>query len=371
MRLAFDATPLVGSRTGVATFAAGLLRALADRQAAAGLDMTAYALSLRGRSSLAAAVPAGVRAATRPMPAAALLRLWRVADRPTIEDFTGAVDIVHGTNYVVPPTARAGRVVTVYDLTSVRFPELCAPASLRYPALVQRAVDGGAIVHVLANAIAAEVRDLLHVPADRVRVVASGLDPTSPGDAANGRRLAGSHSYVLALGTVEPRKRLDDLVRAFDLLAGDRRSLRLVVAGPDGWVVDDFLTALDHSPFAARVRRIGWVDERARADLLAGATVLAAPSIYEGFGYPPLEAMAAGTAVVTTSAGSLPEVVGDAALLVPPRDVDALAAAIASVVDDGDVRAAFIARGIARAATFRWDECASRLVDVYREVAAT
>jgi glycosyltransferase involved in cell wall biosynthesis len=305
------------------------------------------------------------------MPAAALLRLWQHADVPAVESFTGEVDVVHGTNYVVPPAHRAGAVVTVYDLTSVRFPELCAPASLRYPGLVRRAVERGALVHVLASAIGDEVHDLLGVPRDRIRVVPSGIDEAAGGDAGAGHRLAGSDEYVLALGTVEPRKRVDDLVRAFDRIAGDRPSLRLVVAGPDGWGIDSFLAAMEASPFASRIRRIGWVHASARADLLAGASVLAVPSVYEGFGYPPLEAMAAGTPVVTTTAGSLPEVVGDAALLVPPRDVDALAAALCSVLDDdGGLRADLRRRGLARAATFRWDECAARLVGVYREVAA-
>jgi glycosyltransferase involved in cell wall biosynthesis len=301
------------------------------------------------------------------MPAGVLGRLWSAKDWPPGEWWTGDVDVVHGTNFVVPPTKRAAAVVSVYDLTAVRFPQLCAPASLRYPELVRRAVRGGAWVHTLASSIAAEVVDLLDVPPERVRVVPSGLDAAPAGDAATGRVVAGADRYVLALGTVEPRKGLPDLVRAFDRLAGERRDLHLVVVGPDGWGAAAFGAAVAMARHGDRVRRLSWVDVAARSDLLAGARVLAVPSVYEGFGYPPLEAMAAGTPVVATSVGSLPEVLGDAARFVDAGDVDALTAALADVVDDDAVAADLAARGPAQAATYTWERCADGLVELYRD----
>src|SRR4051812_44287246 len=211
LRVALDATPLVGEGTGVATFTRGAFGALANRT---DVEVRAWGMTVRGSGALAGAVPAGVAVAGRPMPAGGLGRVWSSADWPPGEWWTGEVDVVHGTNFVVPPTRRAASVVTIYDLTSVRFPELCAPASLRYPALIRRAVARGAWVHTLALAIAEEVMEHFAVPRDRVRVVASGVDPLRDGDAARGRAAAGSVRYVLALGTVEPRKGLPALVRA-------------------------------------------------------------------------------------------------------------------------------------------------------------
>ncbi|MDQ3107855.1 MAG: glycosyltransferase, partial [Actinomycetota bacterium] len=146
--------------------------------------------------------------------------------------------------------------------------------------------------------------------------------------------------------------------------------LHLVVAGPDGWGTRAFGAAVALARHGDRVRRIGWVDAGTRADLVAGARVLAVPSIYEGFGYPPLEAMAAGTPVVATAVGSLPEVLGDAARLVPGGDVDALTAALAEVIDDDAVAAELGRRGSAHARLFRWDECADGLVELYRDAIA-
>jgi glycosyltransferase involved in cell wall biosynthesis len=371
MRVAVDGTPLIGEGTGVATFTRGAIAALAARD---DVELTAYGLTLRGRGALAGEVPAGVQVADRPMPASVLGRVWSRIDGPPAEWWTGAVDVVHGTNFVVPPTRRAAAVVSVYDLTAVRFPQLCAPASLRYPDLVRRAVARGAWVHTLATAIADEVVELLDVPPARVRVVPSGLDAPAPGDADRGRAHAGldpDDRYVLALGTVEPRKGLPDLVRAFDAVAAARPDVHLVVAGPDGWGTVAFAGALALARHGGRIHRLGWVDDRTRSDLLAGARVLAVPSVYEGFGYPPLEAMALGTPVVASAVGSLPEVLGDAARLVPGGDVEALGEALAEVLDDDAVAADLARRGPVHAARFRWDECATGLVELYRDAIAS
>ena len=144
--------------------------------------------------------------------------------------------------------------------------------------------------------------------------------PSADPSAARGRLPAGTERYVLAVGTAEPRKDLPGLVRAFDQLAGERADLALVLAGPDGWGTEALAAAIDASAHRRRVVRTGWVDPGGLSALVRGAAVLAYPSLYEGFGFPPLQAMAAGVPVVATTAGALPEVLGDAAALVPAAD---------------------------------------------------
>jgi glycosyltransferase involved in cell wall biosynthesis len=375
--VALDVTPLLGPRTGVGEFCAGALAALSAAPSL--VAPRVYAVTWRRRDHLAGLVPASVPLAGRPMPARPVQRIWRALDRPAIEWWAGPVDVVHGTNFVVPPARRAARVATVHDLTALRYPELCEPVSRGFPALVRRALDRGAWVHTPSAFVASEVSELLGADPERVRAVHHGVptlrrppERAGTGGAPDGHpALPARCPYILALGTIEPRKDHPGLVRAFDLLAGDHPELRLVLAGPDGWGARALDAALSAASFARRVVRLGYVSEARRAELLDGAAVFAYPSLYEGFGFPPLEAMAAGVPVVTTDAGALPEVVGDAARLVPAGDPVALARALEEALYDSAVRAELLERGRCRVARFSWDACAAGLVALYHDAAAT
>jgi glycosyltransferase involved in cell wall biosynthesis len=301
------------------------------------------------------------------MAAQPLRQLWRRTDWPPIDWWTGAVDLVHGPNFVVPP-ARGDTVelATVHDLTCVRYPELCTRDTLQYPDLIRRALRRGAHVHAVSEFVAGEVIDVFGVEADRVHVVPNGIDPVHHGDAGAGRARVAADRYVLALGTIEPRKDFPLLVEAFDMLAAEDEDLHLVVAGQDGWGAGAFTAAVERAKHRDRVVRPGWIDDRTRDDLLAGASVFAYPSIYEGFGLSPLEAMAAGTPVVATSAGALPEVLGDGARFVEPGNPTDLAAGLHAVLDDGNERSRLVAAGLARAEQYSWNACADGVVALYQ-----
>lgn len=314
-------------------------------------------------------MPEGVRAATRPIPATVVREAWeRGLTRPRAEDWTGPVDVVHATNYVAPP-ALAPVVVSVYDVTFLRFPELCTRDTLRYPVLIERALARGATIHTLSEFVAAEIREWFSAPADRVVAIHSGIPTLAVGDPARGARCAGADRYVLALGTIEPRKNLTTLVHAFDIVARTDPDLRLVLAGPGGWDSARVQSAIDTIAARDRVVQTGFVADADRAGLLAGATVFAYPSIYEGFGFPPLEAMQAGVPVVAGRAGALPEVLGDAARFVEPLDVEELAAALAELADpDARARATLVARGTERVGRFDWEANAAAMMDLYRSL---
>ncbi len=348
------------------TFVGALLDHLAHRP---DVDCAAYGLTWRGRRDLAAALPAGVRACRRPMAARPLREVWRRFDHPAVEWWTGPVDVIHGTNFVVPPTRRAAAVVTVHDLTSVRFPELCDAASLVYPQMLRRALDRGAMVHAVSRFVADEVVADLGADPDQVVVVHSGTPTVPVADPARGRALAGAECYVLALGTVEPRKDLPLLVRAFDALAAARPDVRLVIAGADGWGAQALSQALAQARHRDQMVRLGWVDAGQRAALLRGASLLAYPSRYEGFGFPPLEAMTVGVPVVASDAGALPEVLGDAAVLVPVGDAVALADALVAVLDDPERQASLITAGHRQVGRYDWTRTAEHMVDLYRRAA--
>jgi len=366
--VAIDATPLLGTKTGVGRFCEGALDALAT---VADLDIDAFAVTWRRRRRLPPLVPAGVHVRQRAMPARPLHVAWAHLDGPAVEWFVGPADVVHGTNFVVPPARRAARVVTVHDLTTVRYPELCDRSTLGFPRMVRRAVADGSWVHTPSQFVADEVVGEFDIDPARVRVVYHGVGsgpPPFPGGAD--RRLPpGTSRYVLAVGTIEPRKDYPGLVRAFGAVAQAHPDVALVIAGADGWGARAFHDVLEASPWRERVVALGYVGDDALARWLGGAEVLAFPSVYEGFGFPPLEAMAAGVPVVATAAGAVPEVVGDGAVLVPPRDVDALAGALVSVLGDATARADLVERGRCRAARFTWAACGAGLAGLYADAA--
>lgn len=377
LTVAFDATPLLGHPTGVGRFCQGALDGLAGRS---DVDVSAYAVSWRRRRGIQSRVPAGVSTRQRPMPARPLHAAWRSGRLPPIEWFVGRRDVVHGSNFVVPPAAHATRVVTVHDLTVVRYPELCDPATLVFPKLVHRALVDGAWVHTPSQFVADEV--VLHFGADpgRVRAVHHGIPRAVVGADDGSARTKGQlpgrqplelpdgcDRYVVAVGTIEPRKDYPLLVTAFDQVAADYPEVALVIVGGRGWgskALDDAVAA---SPAASRILRPGYVDGRTVDTAIAGAALLAFPSVYEGFGFPPLQAMSMGVPVVATATGAVPEVVADGAVLVDPGDADALAGSMAALLDGGADVKRLVDRGRRRSRDFTWERCADGLATLYRD----
>jgi glycosyltransferase involved in cell wall biosynthesis len=221
---------------------------------------------------------------------------------------------------------------------------------------------------------ATTARDLtqhLGVDPERVDVSPLGTDLRPASEqavAALRRRLGLRGPYLLGLGTLEPRKDVPTLIRAFARLAGELPH-RLVLAGMAGWGAGEVAGAVAASGVSDRILLAGYVPEADKPALFTGADVFVYPSRYEGFGLPVLEAMACGTPVVTTTGGSLPEVAGDAALLIEPGDVDTLAVSIGKLAGEAGERVALVQRGMVRAAGFTWNRCAALTAEAYRRAA--
>jgi glycosyltransferase involved in cell wall biosynthesis len=360
IRVAVDVGPLYGRRTGVGNFVTALTAALAadDR-----VELHPYLLSLRTRPD------PGVR--RLPLPAGAALELWSRSDRPRADRWLGPCDVVHGTNYVVPPSRRPC-VVSVFDCWFLEHEEEAAPSVRRAGRVLRRAVVRGAWVHASSAATAERVRDLLatdRVVAIHLAPLAAALSEAEPGPAAWRERLGG-RPFVVSVGTIERRKNLPALVEAFGTAAGDLADVALVIAGAPGDDSAAVAAAVDALPAAIRSRVVlaGAVDDATKAWLLRRASVLAYPSLDEGFGFPILEAQAAGLPVVATRAGAIPEVAGCGAELVPLGDGDALAGAIARVLTDAAVRQRLTEAGERNLARFSWSATAEGFVELYRRL---
>jgi glycosyltransferase involved in cell wall biosynthesis len=367
VRVAVDATAVPARLTGAGVYAARLLAALARRD-----DLELEAFCAPGSAGALAAD----RLRLRPVTLAGAGRPARIAWTQLLAGRAAraaGAELLHGVHYELPLRARLPQVVTVHDLTMLTHPEWHEASKVRYFGwAMRRAVAAARRVLCVSATTADDLAGLLGTPRDRVDVTPLGTDlRAAPADAVDAvrRRLGIDGPYLLGLGTVEPRKDLPSLVRAFAGLAGELPH-RLVLAGLAGWGAGALAAAVATSGVAERILLAGYVPEADKAALFTGADAFVYPSRYEGFGLPVLEAMACGTPVVTTTGGSLPEVAGDAAVLVEPGDPGALAAAIAKLAADPAARRDAAARGAARAAAFTWGRCADLTVAAYRRALA-
>lgn len=370
--VAIDVTPLVGVRTGIGAAIAEILAALAV------LDepptLIPYALSLRARRHRDS-LPTNTRFV--PVPARLLLGSWVRSDHPRIDVFLGGARAVHATNYLAPPS-RHPTLVSVYDCSFVRYPELCSPEVRAFEPALRRAVARGATIHTTSAYVASEIEEIFGpglLDAGRVEVVPLGVPALGARSGTTPREvtpIVAGGPYVLAIGTLEPRKNLVRLVGAFRSLASDDPDLRLVLAGPDGAARPELDASIAALPEACRRRVLltGAVSNASRRALIEHAAVLAYPSIYEGFGFPVLEAMTLGVPVVAARAGAIPEVAGDAAILVEASDEDALAGALAALLTSEELRSEHTERGRLRVQRFAWATTAAGLARVYRRLAS-
>jgi glycosyltransferase involved in cell wall biosynthesis len=359
-RVVVDGTPLLGQRTGIGRYTAALLDELAGLAAGEGMSVGVAAFSLRGRRTLRTRLPAGVLPRGIPAPARLLRAAWQRLPVPPVELLVGPADVVHATNFVLPPAVRAAGVVTVHDLAFLDRPDELAPAERALPGLVRDAARRAAVVCTPTIAVARQVVQRLGVRDDRIVVTPLGVDPAwfvaAPPSPEARRRLDLPSDYLLFVGTAQPRKGLDVLLKAHAAAAD---APPLVLAGAAGW--GPRAEAADQR----RVLRTGYLPEVDLRRVVAGAAALVLPSRDEGFGLPLLEALACGIPVITSDAPALVEVAAGHADHVPVGDVEALASALSSIVaTPADPTTAAARR--AHAAGFTWRTCALSTLDAYR-----
>jgi glycosyltransferase involved in cell wall biosynthesis len=376
VRIGIDYTAAVNQRAGIGRFVRNLVASLVA------LDQNDQFTLLHSSPNAGAEVrvPPAPNVVTSEFrfPERWLTILWHRLRVPLpVEWATGPLDIFHAPDFVLPPVRRARRVLTVHDLAFLLYPE-CADARLReyLMSAVPRSVRAADFVVADSANTQNDVICLLGADPARTAVVPGGVEPRfqpAPAEAVADLRyrLGLVEPFILSIGMIEPRKNWQGLIRAYSLVRARRNlSHRLVLAGPRGWLSDTIFEERDRSPFRNDVIFLGFVADEDLPTLYSAADVFAFPSFYEGFGLPPLEAMACGTPVVVSDAASLPEVVGDAGLSVPAEDTDALADALERALLDDPLRARLRTDGLARAATFTWSAAAEALLAVYRQVAA-
>lgn len=357
MRVLIDYRPALRARSGAGEYIHHVAAALASS-----VDVTIFSSSWKDRLRVPADLN-GTKAVDLRVPVSILNRLWHRLEWPPVELLTGSrFDVVHSPHPLLMPARSAARVITIHDLNFLSHPERTQREIRRdYPVLARAHARRADAIIVSSRFTAGEVVRLLGVDAGRISICAAGAPAWTP------RTTAPANGYALFLGTLEPRKNVGGLLDAYERLLAHRTMPELVLAGQATSAARPWLERIARPPLAGQVRHIGYVDQSALRELYAGARVLVMPSFEEGFGLPVLEAMTAGVPVVASNRGALPEVLGDAGLLIDPERADDLASALDRIVSDDAFAQACAARGVERARRFSWRETAAQVVDVYRQ----
>jgi glycosyltransferase involved in cell wall biosynthesis len=378
-RIAVDARPAVGHRkTGIGFYAWHLVRLLPE--------VDPYSTYLAWYLN-----PSAVLGARRFFQARPNFREWRTPIPGRLFEGSAArfaprvewlvrFDVFFATNFLPPPTHARRLVITVHDMAFKLFPETAPHGTRRWLERLDEVVPRATRIIAVSEATKRDLLELSKVQPERVVVIPHGIDvdrfrPASGNAIERARRRFGVDGpYLLYLGGIEPRKNLPRLLAAFAEVDADVRPTLVLAGGGVAWNpegMDATKEALAKLPEQVRrsVVMTGYVSEEDKVALLSGAAALVYPSLYEGFGLPVLEAMACRTPVLTSDVGALPEVAGEAALLVPPTDVEAIAAGMDRLLRDAPLRDRLVQAGAARVGAFRWEDAARRTAEVLRDAA--
>jgi glycosyltransferase involved in cell wall biosynthesis len=374
MRAVIDARPALDPRrTGVGHYTQQLIRHLPHADPTG--EYVAWYLHARGllrpREFFSGVHAPNLEERASRFPARVFEPLSSRLGVPRVE-WSGEFDVLLATNFLPPATRSPGVVMVVHDLAYERLPETAPHMNDRWRRRFDDWLRRAAGVLVPSNSTKHDLLETHPIAAERVHVTPLGVDvaafaPAPPEAVDAVRRKYGvDQPYALFVGGIEPRKNLDALVRAFATLAP---GTRLVIAGgPVRWdpkAAERLDAVIARLPPAVRSRivRTGYVSDREKVALMTGATLIAYPSLYEGFGFPVLEGFAAGLPVLTSNVSSIPEVAGDVALSVDPRDEQAIADGLRQLFEDEDLRAMLSAAGLTRAARFTWEAAARHTAD--------
>lgn len=364
VRILVDYRPALRQRSGVGEYIHNLITALAAGPGR-GDEIVLFSSSLRDRLDPQAL--RGLRVADRRVPVRMLNRAWHRLGWPPIEVLVrGPFDVAHSPHPLMVPSRTAARVVTIHDLDFLSHPERTEGDVRRdYPRFVRQ--HAHLADHIVVNSAhtAGEVHQRLGVPRAAITVCRAGAPAWSA------RTQAPDPGHILFVGTLEPRKNIGGLLDGYTRLLEDGGDVPdLVIAGRPTPAAAPWLERLKVAPLEGRVHHLGYVTDAHRRTLYEQARLLVLPSFNEGFGLPVLEAMTVGVPVVASDRGAIPEVLGDAGLMVDPEDPDALAQAMGRMLRDGELAHRSAARGVRRALTFNWQASAEALRSAYEHAVA-
>ncbi|MEH2373943.1 glycosyltransferase family 4 protein [Nostoc sp.] len=384
LKVVVDATPMDSKPSGVGFYVANFISALDILQKEENFQLGVVYQPrlknwLRGDFSFPECFKNSSQQYLLPLPVRISDLLLALAFKPSLsyfEKYFGSPDILHGTNYSVYPCQNSLKVMNIYDLTFIKYPNYIDSVARRYTERVKRCLQWTDLVLTISESSKKDIIEYLEVDPEKVYVtpLASRYYPNylSEEIAQRLEKQANydfSKPYLLFVSTIEPRKNINAIIYAFNLLKKKYKiEHQLILIGKKGWNYDPIFADIDSSPWKSQIHHLDYLSDELVALFYSKADVFVYPSHYEGFGLPVLEAMTLGAPVVSSNTSSIPEVSGDAAILIDPNDAVQLAEAILKVISDSQLRQELINKGKARAKLFSWERTAKETLNAYRTI---
>ena len=384
LTICVDATTVRGQLSGVGFYTLNLIRALNKLQVYQNFSLQIYYQPgfkdwLRGRWQANEPLQGFDPCRCLPLPVTLSDRLARLPNPVLgwLETRLAKPDILHGTDHYIFPSRHSRNLLTIHDLTFLRFPQFVPPIVQRYHQRILRCLPHAAGILTFAENTKQEIIDHYHFPGDRIFVTRQASRygaEVSQGETNDSTKTPIPYDfhqpYFLFVSTLEPRKNVTGLIQAFNhFKATTKAPHQLVLIGQLGWKYDPILTAIADSPYCQAIHRLSYVPNDWLAVFYQRATAFVYPSFYEGFGLPVVEAMNFGLPIITSNRASLPEVTGDAALLVNPDQSDELTDALTRLVSESDLAITLRQKSLERAKQFSWQQTALQTLQVYQTLA--
>jgi glycosyltransferase involved in cell wall biosynthesis len=363
-----DIQAAVSQGAGIGRYVRLLAEHLVKAAGADDLDFFYFDFMRRGLST-----PLANARGVRWCPGRVVQACWKTIDWPPFDWFAGPADLYHFPNFIMPPLSRGKCVVSIHDASFLRFPEFTERGNLAYlRSAIKSTVRRADAIITISHFSASELGYFFPEARPKINVIYPGvaehiLHSTAQAGAGLRHALGLRRKYLLTVGTLEPRKNIELLIRLFEAMKEFQGEL--VIVGRRGWKYSSTIDRMRSSSRAHDIRLLENINDRELAAIYAGAELFLFPSHYEGFGFPPLEAMVCGTPVISSTGGSLKEALGEGALLIDSFDVLRWTRAAEMLINDKQVRQMFIEKGQHQVAKYSWTETARQTMALYRKIA--